>query len=116
MELSTNSAASNPLTIHIVQPALPAYRIPFFRELQRELSKRSEMLRVYAATRDFLNVESAAPEGFDANLNSTWSVHLGGRAFWQRDLNVPLARGDVLVINGNLRLLSNYPLWARAKW
>jgi glycosyltransferase involved in cell wall biosynthesis len=116
MELSTNSAASNPLTIHIVQPALPAYRIPFFRELQRELSKRNEVLRVYASTRDFLNVESAAPEGFDARLNSTWSVHMGGRAFWQRDLNVPLARGDVLVINGNLRLLSNYPLWARAKW
>jgi hypothetical protein len=43
------------------------------------------------------------------------SVHLGGRVFWQWKLDVPLAPGDILIINGNPRFLSNYPLWARAK-
>jgi glycosyltransferase involved in cell wall biosynthesis len=83
--------------------------------LQRELSKRNDELRVYASPRDQLNVESVAPTGFKASIDSTMSIHLGGRALWQTRLNVSLTRGDVLVINGNPRLLSNYPLWLRAK-
>jgi glycosyltransferase involved in cell wall biosynthesis len=39
----------------------------------------------------------------------------GGRAFWQKKLGVQLTRGDVLIINGNPRILSNYPLWVIAK-
>ena len=103
------------MTLHIVQPALPTYRVAFFRELQQELSKRGAHLRVYASPRDFLGVESVPPDGFEADLQSNLSVHLRGHAFWQGGLHVPLARADVLVINGNPRLFSNYALWLRAK-
>jgi glycosyltransferase involved in cell wall biosynthesis len=104
-----------PLIVHIVQPALPKYRLAFFRQLEQELSKRNGSLRLYASPRDHLGVVSSAPTGFEAMLEATMSIHLGRRAFWQRDLDVPLARGDILVINGNPRMLSNYPLWLRAK-
>ena len=103
------------MTVHIVQPALPPYRIALFKHLQRELSRRNESLRVYASPRDHLGVVSVPPVEFEARVDSTMSAHLGGRAFWQKKLNVPLVSGDVLVINGNPRLLSNYPVWLRAK-
>jgi glycosyltransferase involved in cell wall biosynthesis len=106
---------SAPLTVHIVQPALPTYRIPFFRTLQSELSKGNRTLRVYASRRDHLGVVSVAPDGFEGRVDSTMSVYGGGRVLLQAPLTLPLAKGDVLVINGNPRLLSNYPLWIRAK-
>jgi glycosyltransferase involved in cell wall biosynthesis len=103
------------LTIHIVQPVLPSYRVAFFRQLRCDLSQRNATLRIYASPHDHRDSASVAPAGFDAKLNCPMSAHLGGRLFWQSNLNVPLARGDILIINGNPRFLSNYPLWARAR-
>jgi glycosyltransferase involved in cell wall biosynthesis len=73
------------------------------------------MLRIYASPHDHRDSASVAAAGFDAKLDCPMSVHLGGRLFWQSNLDVPLARGDILIINGNPRFLSNYPLWARAR-
>jgi glycosyltransferase involved in cell wall biosynthesis len=73
------------------------------------------VLRVYASPRDHLGVESVAPEGFEARVDSPMSTYLGGRALAQSQLDIPLQRGDILVINGNPRLVSNYILWLRAK-
>jgi len=101
--------------VHVVQPVLPQYRIPFFRRVQERLDKQGMTLRVYASSRDQLGVESVSADGFTAELGPAMSCFLGGRILWQRQLNVPLHSGDVLVLNGNPRLLSNYPLWVRAK-
>ena len=103
------------MIVHVVQPVLPQYRIPFFRRVQERLDKQGMTLRVYASSRDQLGVESVSADGFTAELGPAMSCFLGGRILWQRQLNVPLHSGDVLVLNGNPRLLSNYPLWVRAK-
>jgi glycosyltransferase involved in cell wall biosynthesis len=103
------------LTIHIVQPVLPSYRLAFFRQLRSDLSQRNATLRIYGSPHDHRHSASVAPAGFEAKLDCPMSVHLGGRVFWQWKLDVPLAPGDILIINGNPRFLSNYPLWARAK-
>jgi hypothetical protein len=79
------------------------------------LSQRNASLRIYGSPHDHRDSASVAAAGFDAKLDCPMSAHLGGRLFWQSNLDVPLARGDILIINGNPRFLSNYPLWARAR-
>jgi glycosyltransferase involved in cell wall biosynthesis len=103
------------LTIHIVQPVLPSYRLALFRQLRQALSQRNATLRIYASPHDHLASESVAAVGFDAKLDCPMSAHFGRRLFWQSKLDVSLARGDILIINGNPRFVSNYPLWVRAK-
>jgi glycosyltransferase involved in cell wall biosynthesis len=83
--------------------------------LNAELEKRGESLRLYASRQDHLGVTSVAPVAFDAKLDSNMSGLFGGLAFWQSKMGIRLRRGDVLILNGNPRILSNYPLWFFAK-
>jgi len=101
--------------VHVVQPALPRYRIPFFRAVQKGMQKKGIALCVYASLRDHLGLESTPADGFKAKIGPTMSCFLGSRIFWQRQVDVALGSGDVLVLNGNPRILSNYPLWLRAR-
>jgi len=60
----------------------------------------------------------SAPEAIQvADLEHPWLHLLGGRLFWQKHLSLEarLRPGDVLVVTGNPRFLSNYPLMAAAR-
>ena len=103
------------MIVHVVQPALPRYRVPFFRAVQESLRKKVMTLCVHASSRDQLGLESVSADGFTAKLGPPMSGFLGGRILWQRELNVAPGTGDMLVLNGNPRILSNYPLWIRAR-
>jgi glycosyltransferase involved in cell wall biosynthesis len=96
----------HPLRVQILQPVVPAYRVPLFEAL----SSLPELeLEVHAAERH-------------GELESTHSGYrpsrirplFGGRLFWQSaKLSCPTP--DVLVVSGNARWLSNYPLILRAR-
>ena len=99
--------------VTVIQPALPAYRLDFFDRVADQLGAG---FSVYATPGDLgVLTEAVTPR--------TWSRHLGRMqplvpgAAWQRGaLAIPIARGDVLVISGAPRCLSNVVLLLRARW
>ncbi|MDP5030888.1 glycosyltransferase [Paraglaciecola sp.] len=90
------------MILHIIQPAIPRYRVPFFKTLADSFT-----LKLYASKVDFLNVKSE--EVGNCSWLGSFRVFLG--IFWQDNLNLFSAyrKGDVVVINGNPRIL-NYML------
>ncbi|MGG5836503.1 glycosyltransferase family 4 protein [Huaxiibacter chinensis] len=89
------------IKIIFVQPAIPKYRIPFFERLMESYN-----IEIFSNKIDFLGVKSVADlanvkwgKGFSAFFS---------KIFWHRKL--PLLRGfrkgDVLVVNGNPRILN----------
>ena len=103
------------MTIHIIQPAIPAYRICFFKNLQKEFKKQDENIMVYAAIRDHLGVESVESSGFNYSLESNIKSLFGGNVLWQTRVKCKFKKGDVLVIDGNPRWINNYSLILYAK-
>jgi glycosyltransferase involved in cell wall biosynthesis len=97
---------SNVLRVQILQPVVPAYRVPLFEALSNLPDLE---IQVHAADR--------AGELKSANYayqRATIRELAGGRLFWQSTrLSEPAP--DVLVVSGNARVLSNYPLMLRAK-
>jgi glycosyltransferase involved in cell wall biosynthesis len=102
-----------PIKVLIVQPVLPHYRVPLFAAL--------------AAIDDFSLTVAASPK-FPGTPNSisgapAWAdlshpcSSLGQQIFWQHSLRLPadMGAGDVLVFNGNPRILSNLPLFLQAR-
>ena len=92
----------------IIQPAIPGYRIPFFKEL----SKIYEVT-LFATENDFLGVNtpaSAAEIDCDLVLSDGFTG-LFNKLYWHRKLPVFKILGgyDFIVINGNPRVL-NYML------
>lgn len=101
------------IRVQIVQPALPRYRVPLFNAIA---SRPGLALQIATSAREPDGVTSVQPlPEYVKSVHRTVSF-LGGRLFWQRRLKLSsrLRRGDVLVINGNLRYLSNIPLWLTA--
>jgi glycosyltransferase involved in cell wall biosynthesis len=98
--------------ILFIQPALPMYRLGFFDRINRE-------------TRGCLKV-FYSPGGLDAltdrERKHNWEYPIGnivriGRALeWQRGtFRVPICKGDVLVVSGAPRALSNIVLLIRGR-
>ena len=102
--------------VQIVQPIVPHYRVPFFSMLA---ARRD--IKIFLDTSDALPGDSSIvpatlPAPVSVTTHKCRSI-LGGRFFWQERirLNPELQKGDVLVVNGNPRFLSNFPLILDAK-
>src|SRR5262245_19540884 len=97
--------------VQIVQPIVPHYRVPFYSTL----AARGD-IEIFLHTSDSLPGDSSIlpatlPASVSVTTHKCRSI-LGGRFFWQErvGLNPELQKGDVLVVNGNPRYLSNFPL------
>jgi glycosyltransferase involved in cell wall biosynthesis len=100
--------------VQMIQPIVPHYRVPFFEGIARRddvafsLSTSKE-IRALPAT--------ASVPGLAVDSGHEYVELLGGWLLWQRGLTLDadLGPGGVLVIAGNPRFLSNYPLILAAK-
>lgn len=102
--------------VQIVQPLIPEYRVPFFNGLSRQNQCH---IQVHASN-TFPGVQSlrSAPNHNPAvHLDHPFIGFFGHRILWQKGLRLDerLQPGDVLVICGNARFVSNYPLLWQAK-
>jgi len=100
--------------VHLVMPVIPHYRVSLFDCLAR----RPNLTFSAQASRRFPGLPqsvAALPEWGD--LDVPCRALLGERLFWQKNLRLPegFSRGDVLIVIGNPRMLSNFPLAWRAK-
>ena len=102
--------------VSIIQPSVPEYRCPFFEQLSHV---HGLCLRVVASTDGLTAGELKGGERSTTFEYSTCAHHafFGGRLFWQQGLRLSnwLRKGDVLVVSGNPRYLSNFPLILQAK-
>lgn len=99
------------LNIQIVQPLVPEYRVPFFNGLARHRQCR---IQVHASDTfpGVKSLRSAANHNPVVHLEYPFVGFFKNRLLWQRGLRLEerLRPGDVLVLCGNARFLSNYPL------
>lgn len=97
--------------ITIIQPALPAYRVDFFGRLAETYGHR---LAVYHAPT--VDPSLRPRRGLDwACCTGPVRPILPG-LLWQSGVaNIPLSRGDILIVNGNPRILSTLVLLVRAR-
>lgn len=91
--------------ILFIQPALPQYRISFFKKLE---NKGPYKLTIIASPNDFLNVKSVPCK----NLSLIGSFTKLGPFFWQKGLNIKsVIKHDLVVISGNPRVLNHMLLF-----
>ena len=96
-------------TVYIVQPVIPHYRLGLFNALAG--IDRFDV-KVHAS-QNIPGAPSSVPDLPAWGDASHECLDLfGRRLFWQRGLTLPidLGQGDVLILNGNPRFLSNIPL------
>lgn len=103
-------------TLFVIQPSVPEYRLSFFEQLS---CKPGFTLKVIASE------DSLTASGLKCGRKSTRfdystcksRAFFGGRLVWQSGLCIHerLRQGDVVVITGNPRILSNYLLIWRAR-
>lgn len=98
--------------ISVVQPTIPSYRLGLFNRLSSRLGPR---FKVYASYQN-LGVLTATQNKY------CWARKLGPSRlimpglYWQSGvLSLPLERGDVLVVSGAPRTVSNIALIIKAK-
>ena len=100
----------------IIQPSVPEYRCPFFEQLSHV---HGLCLRVVASEDGLTAGELKGGERSTTFEYSTCAnrAFFSGRLFWQQGLRLGnwLRKGDVLVVSGNPRYLSNFPLILQAK-
>lgn len=97
--------------IRILQPALPAYRVPFFARLAET---RPGQVIVYHSPTEVGGLECTVSAEWARRIGPLQSILPG--ALWQSGAaSLPLARGDVLVLCGNPRILSTLVLTLRAR-
>lgn len=100
--------------VHMVQPIVPHYRVPFFEGVAR----RDDLCFSLAVSRSVPNMpRTCEVRGMSVDSHHEYVSLLGGALQWQRGMYLPadVATGSVLVLDGNLRWLSNYPLIASAR-
>ncbi|MFW8602473.1 glycosyltransferase family 4 protein [Desulfobacterota bacterium M19] len=103
----------NKIKVQIVQPVVPTYRVPLFKALFND--DRFEV-HIMAAKEEPYGVTSV--EAFHPNIDLTHDISLiFNKLMWQKKLVLlpQMRQGDVLIINGNIKFLSNYRLIAEAK-
>ncbi len=95
------------MNIFIIQPAIPKYRIPFFKKLMLLYS-----VRFYASKEDFLGVKTVF-KPTELFLSSGF-ITFFNKLYWHKKLPLfsPYKKGDVVVINGNPRILNYMLLFA----
>jgi len=101
------------MKIVVLQPTVPSYRRGFFERLSTRLGPA---FVVYASEQDLgVLTDSASRSGWERRLGPIRSL-LPGVDWQQGALTIPFSRGDVVVISGNPRCLSNIVLLAKARW
>lgn len=100
------------MNITIIQPTVPSYRLGLFNRLADRLGPR---LAVYASKQDLgVLTERASRPPWERLLGPMRAILPG--IFWQAGaLSVPIARGDVVVVSGEPRCLSNIALLVKAR-
>lgn len=95
------------MTIHIVQPLIPHYRVSLFKGLQKLMP-----CIFYSG----FSSEVGMSESLDS-LNDNCTIRLYPLGLkWQKNLlSISFSKGDVLVVCGDIRFISNYPLMLKAK-
>ncbi len=104
------------IRVQIIQPLIPQYRVPLFEKL---IQNTETFIKICASKSvpGINNLTSIDMEIKNLVLDFPCQSFLNNRFFWQSQLSLDKAMGpnDVLVVNGNLRFLSNYPLILEAK-
>jgi glycosyltransferase involved in cell wall biosynthesis len=102
------------MRVVIVEPVVPHYRVPLFDRLARIPDIK---LTVAASARFPGSPDSAPNLPAWAEVGHLCIKLLAGRLQWQRGLTLPsgFGRGDVLVVDNNPRILSNFPLIKSAR-
>lgn len=98
----------NRINVQIIQPVVPSYREPLFKTLFED-----DRFQVYimAGQKEPYGVTSVKP--FHQNIDLQHPIAVFAKVLmWQKDLMLlpHMGRGDILIINGNVKFLSNYPL------
>ena len=102
--------------IQIIQPIVPHYRVAFFAALARRADIRIRLDASDAVPGQGSLKLATLPADVPLVLHKCFSF-LGHRVFWQEGMRLDpeLQSGDVLVLNGNPRFLSNFPLIVAAR-
>lgn len=104
------------LNVQIVQPLIPEYRVPFFKAL---LNDEQHRVRIFASRNlpDSKSIKTAPLSSPYVCLEHPCIGFLNNKLLWQKGLLLEhsLTAGDVLVLCGNARLISNYPLIWQAR-
>lgn len=87
--------------IYIIQPAVPQYRVPFFDKISD-----AYRLLVYTNKRDFLDVSSVENRDY-VRFGKGFRTFFD-KAYWHKGLPLinPYRKGDMVIINGNPRILN----------
>jgi len=103
-----------PVKVLIIQPVIPEYRLPFFRTLI--LNARFD-ITIFAGKSVSWGPVSCEESEEIADLRYEVCPLFGGKIFWQKNISIPehYGPGDVLVLSGAPRLLSNLLLMIQAR-
>ena len=96
--------------IAIIQPAVPRYRKDYFDELRKVAD-----IKIYTTHKDFLNVKSVA----DLDYVSYQKNFVGFYGlYWHKNLPISqiIKNFDIVVINGNLRIINYMILLIASKY
>lgn len=98
----------------ITQPAIPTYRLDFFDRLARHYG---DQFRVYSADNDLGVIVPGGPRPVWSEALAPPTPLFGANALvWQASLlGFPINRGDIVVVSGAPRNVSNLALLARAR-
>lgn len=104
------------IRVQIVQPLIPAYRSALFVQL---VTQSAFKIRVCASKTvpGIPNLVSVDNNEKHIDLTHSCKGFLGNKFLWQKNLQLDpkMKQGDVLIVSGNLRFLSNLPLIFQAK-
>lgn len=100
--------------VKIIQPVVPAYRVDFFSAIN-DFNPDCEV-ELYASKRDQLGVTSVEPSVINFHELGMIKSFVFGALYQKGVNNIELKPGDIVVVNGNPRFLSNYYLLAKAKF
>jgi glycosyltransferase involved in cell wall biosynthesis len=107
---------TSPIRVQIIQPLIPDYRVPLFQRLGKHDNLR---LKVCASrTLPYKDYPSTVEMGDKyVDLEHPCIGFFRNQLIWQRKLKLDpdMGEGDVLVVSGNLRFISNIKLIWKAK-
>ena len=102
------------MRVVVYQPVIPDYRVPLFNGLANQ---KNLILTVFAS-KSFPQSPDTSKHLFEFSyVECSTKSFLNANFFWQIGKSIPdeLGPNDAIVLSGNIRLLSNIPLIAKAK-
>ena len=102
----------SPIRLTFVQPALPKYNVPFFKELAARPGIK--LVLYYGKVTDLPN---EPPDGFEAHFEPYWEGHLRSQPVWWHGAQWRRVNraADVVVLTASPRYLSIFPALLRAR-